>query len=327
LPIGAGSTDCGDLEPRFAKLVAHKFATGTSTWVQQDLAENHGRKVARSYLQNLAEAVGSVAQAKEETWHYETPKLNTLVKTVAIGMDGTCMLVCEQGYREAMTGTLALYDCQGERQHTLYLGATPAYGKARFFERMAREIGHLKHLYPKATYVGIADGAKANWEFLKQHTTTQVLDFYHAAGYLADAALCAFPERATDCAQWLEERCHDLKHNQGAASRILKELEGLRAKPLSESMREKLESAITYFRNHKHQMHYARYHAQHLPIGSGVTEAACKTLVKQRLCRSRMKWREKGASLVLTLRALVLTKDRWKQFWSKINHYGFPLAA
>jgi hypothetical protein len=208
--------------------------------------------------------------------------------------------------------------------HRLSLIERGLYGKATFYERMAREIAHVKQLYPEAMYVGIADGAKDNWAFLKQHTTTQVLDFYHAAGYLADAALCAFPERATDCAQRLEERCHDLKHKQGAASRILKELEGLRAKPLSESIREKLESAITYFRNHKHQMYYARYHAQHLPIGSGVTEAACKTLVKQRLCCSRMKWREKGASLVLTVRALVLTKDRWKQFWSKINHYGFP---
>jgi hypothetical protein len=54
--------------PRFAKVVAHKFACGGSTQVESDLAENHGRRVARSYLQNLAEAVGSIVQAKEETW-------------------------------------------------------------------------------------------------------------------------------------------------------------------------------------------------------------------------------------------------------------------
>lgn len=42
-------------------------------------------------------------------------------------------------------------------------------------------------------------------------------------------------------------------------------------------------------------MHYARYRAQGLPIGSGVTEAACKTLVKQRLCGSGMKWVERDA--------------------------------
>jgi hypothetical protein len=116
--------------PRFAKMVAHKSACGASPTVQRDLLENHGRDCARSYLQDLAEAVGSVAQAKEESWHYETPKLDKPVASVAIGMDGTCMLLCEDGYREAMTGTLTLYDRQGERQHTIYLAATPEYDKA-----------------------------------------------------------------------------------------------------------------------------------------------------------------------------------------------------
>lgn len=53
--------------PRFAQQVAHKFAHNASTRVREDLAENHGRKVARSYLQSLSDAVGSVAQAMEET--------------------------------------------------------------------------------------------------------------------------------------------------------------------------------------------------------------------------------------------------------------------
>jgi hypothetical protein len=47
--------------PRFAKIVSNKYANLASTKVQADLSENHGRKVARSYLQNLSEAVGNVA--------------------------------------------------------------------------------------------------------------------------------------------------------------------------------------------------------------------------------------------------------------------------
>jgi len=62
-----------------------------------------------------------------------------------------------------------------------------------------------------------------------------------------------------------------------------------------------------------------------LPIGSGVTEAACKTLVKMRLCRSGAKWREQGAAMVLSLRALSYTPGRWQQFWAKLDRYGFPL--
>jgi putative transposase len=48
---------------------------------------------------------------------------------------------------------------------------------------MEREIAHVKHLYPKAVYVGIADGAQSNWDFLEPHTCVQILDFYQATGY------------------------------------------------------------------------------------------------------------------------------------------------
>ena len=73
-------------------------------------------------------------------------------------------------------------------------------------------------------------------------------------------------------------------------------------------------------------MNYAEYRSKDLPIGSGVTEAACKTLIKQGLCRSGMRWKDKGASIVLALRCLVQS-ERWEQFWHKINQYGIPVIA
>jgi hypothetical protein len=104
-------------------------------------------------------------------------------------------------------------------------------------------------------------------------------------------------------------------------------MESLRKKKLTAAMQTQLDSAITYFRNHKHQMNYAQYQDQSLPIGSGVTEAACKTLIKQRLCCSGMKWVEQGARIILSLRALVLTPKRWEQFWNKISQYGIPITS
>jgi hypothetical protein len=70
----------------------------------------------------LSEAVGSVVQAKEEAWSYALPKEDSQIATVGIGLDGTCMLIGEEGYREAMVGTLSLYDSEGERQQIIYLG-------------------------------------------------------------------------------------------------------------------------------------------------------------------------------------------------------------
>jgi hypothetical protein len=87
-------------------------------------------------------------------------------------------------------------------------------------------------------------------------------------------------------------------------------------------VKEKLQKAITYFSNQYRRMDYKIYQEQKFPIGSGVTEAACKTLVKQRLCKSGMQWKTKGAAVVLALRSLVKTTGRWNQFWSKLNMLG-----
>ncbi len=71
-------------------------------------------------------------------------------------------------------------------------------------------------------------------------------------------------------------------------------------------------------------MNYARQIKDNLPIGSGVTEAACKELIKQRLCNSGMRWKKNGASAVIALRSLVMTGDRWQQFREKISNSGCP---
>lgn len=225
-----------------------------------------------------------------------------------------------------MTGSLSLYDADGQRQHTIYIGAAPQHGKELFLQRMEREIAHIKDLYPNAVYVGIADGAKCNWTFLAPHVEHQIADFYHASEYLADAAdaIWSRPKDKGRRDAWLNAHCSQLKHEPNGVQAILKELQAIDVQRWPEMRAEKLASCITYLTNQSPRMKYSEYQAAGMPIGSGVTEAACKTLVKQRLCRSGMKWSEKGAQVILSLRALVLTASRWNQFWNKINQYGVP---
>lgn len=313
--------------PRFAKQLSHKYAEMSGGKVVEDLAGNHGRAISLAFVQDVAEAVGSVAQAKEETWHYQTPRLHAAVQTISVGLDGTCTLLVGDGGRQAMVGTVSLYDAQGERQHTIYIGATPEYGKATFYQRLQREIEHVQQLYPQALLTGVADGAKDNWDFLGQYTDDQVVDFYHTAGYVRLAAYAAYPRQRGEREEWVANWCHRLKHQRGAAQQFLAELDSLASQELSAAVREGLEKAQTYFRNHHHQMKYAARLADHLPIGSGVTEAACKTLVKQRLCKAGQRWKERGAGIVISLRALSYTAERWEQFWAKVDRYGFAMAA
>ena len=137
--------------------------------------------------------------------------------------------MCEDGWRETMVGTIGFYDRDGERQHTIYLAATPEYGKATFLDRLEREIGRVRAAYPQARYVGLADGAKGNWEFLGRHTAVQVIDFWHAAEYLSDAADALFAREPGAKRPWLESSCHRLKHEPGAARQLIRDLKRLAA--------------------------------------------------------------------------------------------------
>src|SRR3954468_6088105 len=235
--------------PRFAKILSHKYAEFSSPRVQVDLAENHGRSVSRCLIQDVADAVAAAAMAKEEDWSYALPKLEVPPVTVAVSLDGTCTLMCEDGWREAMVGTLAFYDADGERQHTVYLAATPEYGKAKFLGRLEAEIGRAKAKCPGARYVGLADGAKGNWEFLGRHTDVQVTDFWHAAEYLGKAAVVIHRGHPRTKEAWLEEACHRLKHEPDGAEWVLKRLRTLaRERPWAKG-HEDVQRAITYFTN------------------------------------------------------------------------------
>jgi hypothetical protein len=114
--------------PKFAQQLSHKYSQGNAYSVCADLSENHNRFIAKSTVQNVTDWVGSIACAQEEKWDYELPELNEPISTVVFSLDGAYILMANDGYREAMVGNLSLYDCNGERQHTLYLGEAPEYG-------------------------------------------------------------------------------------------------------------------------------------------------------------------------------------------------------
>jgi hypothetical protein len=312
--------------PRFASQLSHKYAQLNVRAVQADLEQNHGRTVAASYIQNVAEWVGAIAMAKEEDWEYALPALDAPIATVVVSRDGAMIPMADPaGYREAMVGTLSFYDHEGERQHSSYLAAAPEYGKQAFLQRLEREILRAKQHFPKALYLGIADGAASNWRFLEQHTDRQLIDFFHATEYVGKLAQATYPHRQGEHqrAQWQRAHCSTLKHDPNALDGLIDEAARLsQRRSLSQKVRDDALSAWTYFTNHRHQMDYPGFIAAGLPIGSGVTEAACKTLVKQRLCASGMRWKTKGAGIVLSLRTLTQTAGRWTQFWHKIDQFG-----
>jgi hypothetical protein len=314
--------------PKLAKLVSYKYAEAGADTVVDDLRECHHRKISNRYVKSLGDTVGAYAVAKEETWNYALPKFECTCASIAIGVDGTCMLLQEDGWRVAMAGTIAFYDAQGERLHTIYAGATPEYGKEKFHTKFQREVERVKEAYPNVPYIGLGDGAADNWSYLKPLTDQQTLDFYHASEYVGKAAVVIFKgaKKKAEREAWLANQLHQLKHKQGAVNRLLSVLEEILSTTLLKNAEDAktLVATITYLQNQKQRMKYSYSVKRNWPIGSGVTEAACKTLIKHRLCKSGSRWKDEGALAVLSIRALRLTAGRWQEFWRNLDHYGCP---
>lgn len=316
----------GTATPHLARSLGHKYANDNARAVVRDLLENHGRKLAPSYVADVAQAVADAAGAPVVERNAHRPQSPPEeVRTVALGLDGTCAFFCEDGFRQCMVGTIALYDASGERLETIYLAQAPEIGKAQFLDRLDGEWRRISKLYAQARRVGLSDGARDYEPWLAARTDWQILDFYHASGHLAGAApgMRGKSERAT----WLTDACHSLKHDAGAASRLADELATqVQSGSRLRSAEPALQAAAGYFANNLERMNYSTFTAMNFPIGSGVTEAACKTVVKARLCGSGMQWTRSGAQTVLTLRSILLSTSRWASLWQYLDQHGLPLT-
>ena len=134
----------------------------------------------------------------------------------------------------------------------------------------------------------------------------------------------AFGKTRAQQQAWLQETLHELKHERDGAIKLRRKLtDALEAEDWSGEVRSALVDAERYVSNNLGRMDYAVNRALELPIGSGVIEAACKHVVKQRVACSGMKWKRKGLQAVLTLRSLYQSTGRWEQFWGKVQVLGW----
>jgi hypothetical protein len=167
------------------------------------------------------------------------------------------------------------------------------------------EIEQVQVMFPAVRYTGLADGAKDNWNYLSQYVEVEILDFYIATEYLTKAS-AVLKKGEQSQQQWANNACHDLKHKRKGARFIVRELKCW-LKENGNASQETISKTITYFENNLERMNYPAYQKMGYTIGSGVTEAACKTVVKQRLSQSGMRWNLDNAQGMLVTKALVAT--------------------
>jgi len=177
------------------------------------------------------------------------------------------------------------------------------FGTLMAAEARRRGAAHVRQL------VILGDGAAWIWNLATRHfpEATQIVDLYHARQHLHElAGLLEFMlGDARD--SWLHTRLDELDAGDIAAI-----CAAARAFPLAGSKADDLATALGYFEHNAHRMRYRHFRALGMFVGSGVVEAGCKSIVRQRLKLAGMKWSIAGATGILTLRCLDAS-DRWDE--------------
>jgi hypothetical protein len=325
LGIGEGSATAA-LAERAARWAVDYSQREVRRWLRDEhglrLSNDRLRRVLRDFRRG---AVAFRAQAQEQRllqWLGEAERSRGRQRPVlAVGRDGVMVPLRGQGYQEASTATVSVYDRRGRRLGTVYLGQMPQAKQEALSRDLTSLVEGVLRRYagrpPRLAYVTdkgqaqddyyrrvlrrMADprrpGRRLAWEW--------VLDFFHVCGYVAQLREALFGEGGH---AWYRRMRHWLRHReQGVAHLLRSASQHYNRLRLGQAAREAFWKAYRYLRRHGRWMAYARSRRQGLPIGSGVTEAACQTLFTPRLKRSGMRWQRESGQVIVDLRVLHLS--------------------
>ena len=338
LELRAGIVE-GYWTPRAARQAIRTVVQMPAGEAEAHFAELANMQPSRSSLERLPKALQRRWEANRERFEaqlrsqWEVP---AQAATVAVSLDGVMVPMRDgkreekraqsvaagkhargpAGHQEVGCATLSFYDTEGERLSTLRLARMPEAHKATLKAMLTAELAAAQAQRPLLQVVKLADGAKDNWTYLTKTLLggTEVVDFYHAAEHLKVAFDQVYGASSSAAATQFAKYRHLLRHDADGVEKVIRTLAYHHKRY---PRRKKLLTELQYFRRHRHRMRYAQVAEQKLPIGSGVVEAACKTLVTQRMKGAGMRWRQQGGQAILTWRAL-LQSQRFAPAWELV---------
>lgn len=328
LGIGAGSAT-----PAFAERVARLSVDHTQGEVRAWLLREHGvkwsndrlRATLRGFREALMPLVPGLQKARLLTWLEQAQQSRGRHRPVlAVGRDGIMVPMLPGGYHEASTATASVYDRRGRRLGTVYLGQMPQEKQTTLSTALTDLLkGTLQDWQgplPRLAYVTDKGSAPHDYyhRVLKKmkHPRDKevllewewVLDFYHVCCYIGKLADALFGAETKAGAAWFKKMRHWLRDRKQGVSNVLRSaMQHLDRRRMSQPKRTAFWKAYRYLRRHRRWMDYEGHRRRGLPIGSGVTEAACKTVFTQRFKRSGMRWAQETGQIILDLRVTFLS--------------------
>jgi hypothetical protein len=184
----------------------------------------------------------------------------------------------------------------------------------------AEEFGH--RLYTEAWKRGwsradkkviIGDGADWIWNIADRHFpgAIQIVDLYHARQHLWETAHAVYPSDEAKQKRWVMRQQSQL--DDGEIEKLARYLRGLET--TDPQLADKLRIEADYFERNALRMRYPQFRRQKLFVGSGVIEAACRTVIGTRLKQSGMFWTIRGANAIIALRCNRLSR-KFEDYWA-----------
>jgi hypothetical protein len=213
----------------------------------------------------------------------------------------------DERFKEMKIGVF--YDQDKKRRHAFATEAdSKAYGP--LLQAYARQV----HFDEADQQISLVDGARWIARQVCCFLTclhALLLDFYHMSQHVHAAARCCLGETAA-ARQWVDERLKEMKE-LGVAP-VLAAIDALKKQVRSKAKRKSLEELRDYLTDRLDMLDYRAALANGWDIGSGPTEAMCKTLTL-RLKRPGMKWDRDHAAGMMNLQAMYESRQA-DAYWS-----------
>jgi hypothetical protein len=349
-PLGRALGLVHGATPAAAERAARYLAEAGATQ-QQALARLRHEHGLRWGVKRLRQAAAAVAAALEE--HRPGAQAGQVLRWLAqaqaspgphrpvlgVGRDGITLGLRVKGgaiHEVASTATVTVYDRRSRRLGTVYLARVPEPGQGALAAQLTQLLTEVLRRWPgpvpRLCYVTDAgDNETAYYRKVLRrlrHPGTGrrlgwfwVVDYYHAAERLGAMAEALFGAGRRAWA-WVR-KMQKLLLKPGGLYRVLHSAAALRSRGQLRGKRlADFRRAYNYLRDRGPHLRYADYRRLGLPIGSGVTEAACKTVFAQRLKLSGMRWHKAGAQTILTLRVILLSG-----IWQEVYEHAFQAPS
>lgn len=272
-----------------------------------------GVALSPSTIRRLTLAAGSTLRQLEVAFSAEVRTTGTGPERppdvpLQLSVDGSLIHLRQEGWREVKV--LAIGERQADRagltnlSYSATLGTVEAFGDEVLGELGRRGIPHA------ADVVTVNDGAAWIQEIidLQCPQAQRVLDFAHAAGYLATAATEAYGEGTARQQKWFAAQRATLR--DGDPDTVLAAIRAL-------ATGEARDQVLGYLTARRPQIAYRDFLAKGWPIGSGCVERAHKQLLQHRMKGQGMRWSRAGATSLIALR-VVQANTRWDETWAQV---------